>query len=218
MPLYTLTIPHSQSDTHYHLYLLWWWNQRKSRPQDLFSCLFYDSLSFTASCCHCLLLPLPLAVTVCHCLLLFSCCAVLCCLNSKERILIALEDTRNLKIYVKVFGTSQKWKAFTTPKQHRICIKELDLPLLDLPLVESFTFTYNSLSLSLRLSHNCGMILLKTMLLFVKQHRICITKRDLPLLWNGAPRIPSFRSTKLVESFTFTTLSLRLSHKTMSFQ
>ena len=112
---------------------------------------------------HCLLLPLPLADTVCHCFLLFSCCAVLCCLNSKERILIALEDTRNLKIYVKVFGTSQKWKAFTTPKQHRICIKELDLPLLDLPLVESFTFTYNSLSL--RLSHNCGMILLKTMLL-----------------------------------------------------
>ena len=76
--------------------------------QDLFSCLFYDSLSFTASCCHCLLLPLPLADTVCHCFLLFSCCAVLCCLNSKERILIALEDTRNLKIYVKVFGTSQK--------------------------------------------------------------------------------------------------------------
>ena len=156
MPLYTLTIPHSQSDTHYHLYLLWWWNQRKSRPQDLFSCLFYDSLSFTASCCHCLLLPLPLADTVCHCFLLFSCCAVLCCLNSKERILIALEDTRNLKIYVKVFGTSQKWKAFTTPKQHRICIKELDLPLLDLPLVESFTFTYNSISS--RLSHNCKCI------------------------------------------------------------
>ena len=154
MPLYTLTIPHSQSDTHYHLYLLWWWNQRKSRPQDLFSCLFYDSLSFTASCCHCLLLPLPLADTVCHCFLLFSCCAVLCCLNSKERILIALEDTytRNLKIYVKVFGTSQKWKAFTTPKQHRICIKELDLPLLDLPLVESFTFTYNSPSLPAPLS------------------------------------------------------------------
>ena len=101
---------------------------------------------------HCLLLPLPLADTVCHCFLLFSCCAVLCCLNSKERILIALEDTRNLKIYVKVFGTSQKWKAFTTPKQHRICIKELDLPLLDLPLVESFTFTYNSPSLPAPLS------------------------------------------------------------------
>ena len=41
-------IPHiTLTYTHYHLYLLLWWNQRNSRPQDLFSCSFSDSLSYT---------------------------------------------------------------------------------------------------------------------------------------------------------------------------
>ena len=33
--------------THYHLHVLSWWDQRSSRPQDLFSCWFSDSLSFS---------------------------------------------------------------------------------------------------------------------------------------------------------------------------
>ena len=42
---------HSLILTHYHLYLLLWWNQRNSRSQDPFSCWFSDSLSPS----HCLL-------------------------------------------------------------------------------------------------------------------------------------------------------------------
>ena len=41
--LFTLTLTHSHN--HYHYHLLLWWDQRNSRPQDLFSCWFSDSLS-----------------------------------------------------------------------------------------------------------------------------------------------------------------------------
>ena len=70
----TLTVRHSLS-----LVLVVMMKSKEVKTSRSISCLFYDSLSFTASCCHCLLLPLPLVDTVCHCFLLFSCCAVLCC-------------------------------------------------------------------------------------------------------------------------------------------
>ena len=119
----------------------------------LIHCLLLSlSLAATASCCHCL--SLSLAV-------LLLCCAVLSEFERKD--LDCSGRHEKPKDICKGFRNKSEIKAFTTPKQHKICIKELDLPLLDLPLVESFTFTYNSISS--RLSHNCGMILLKTMLL-----------------------------------------------------
>ena len=43
--LFSLTHTLTHSHTHYHLHLLLWWDQRNSRPQDLFSCSLSDSLS-----------------------------------------------------------------------------------------------------------------------------------------------------------------------------
>ena len=61
---HSVSHPAWYTHTHYHLYLLSWWDQRNSRPQDLFSCWYSLSLSPSMAL---LLMSLLILLLRCRC-------------------------------------------------------------------------------------------------------------------------------------------------------